>query len=247
MRSVTIVERSELAWQANKEENMRCKLSKLSCAVALLVPAATAWAKPPVLSPIDFSACANNTQATGAPVGPSLGNAETKFSKLGFTLLDPSLGSDSWLGAPSASLHIKLSVSAPAAVYMLLNTGWGQNAIPNASVEFEGTGGVHKVFKLVGNTTIRDYNNWMWTNTINNKTTQEWWTNNLNPQPDDNSHREDAHEFNTAQLLAGHTLTDIIVKAPANAGPNVMEPLLFAIAVDANQGAGTLPSTCSTN
>ena len=125
-----------------------------------------------------------------------------------------------------------------------MNSGYGQSGIANAIVEFKGTGGAHKTFKLIGNKTIRDYNNWVWTNTIEGASAQEWWTNNLNPQPNDQSHRQDAHKFDLSAALAGQTLTDIVIKAPANAGPNFMEPLLFAVSVDAGLGSGTLPSKC---
>jgi hypothetical protein len=200
---------------------------------------------PVVLSPVDFSSCANLVESTGAPPGANAGNAMTKFAALTFTTLDPAKGNDSWIGVSGAHLVIKLSVPAPNAVYMLMNTGYGQSGITNATIEFKGTGGAQKIVRLVGNTTVRDYNNWVWTNTINGKTAQEWWTNTLNPQPQDQSHREDAHMFDIGSAFAGQTLKQIIIKSPANAGVNYMEPLLFAIGVDAGTGAGTLPSTCS--
>jgi hypothetical protein len=216
----------------------------LVCSVIAACSANLAQAKTPILSPVDFSACANNLENAGGPTGASGGNAQTKFSNLTFTLLDPASGVDSWVGGAGQSLDVKLSVTSPVAIYLLINSKYGQSGIANATIELKAKG-FKKSFKLVGNATIRDYNNWVWTNTLTKKTSQEWWTNNLNPQPDDQSHRYDAHMISTSSLLSGLTLTDIIVKAPANAGGNFMQPLLWAIAVDTGTGAQTIASSCS--
>ena len=68
--------------------------------IITMTAANAAVAKPavPVLSPIDFFACANHVESVGGPVGVSAGNAQTKFSALTFTLLDPQTGNESWLG-----------------------------------------------------------------------------------------------------------------------------------------------------
>jgi len=84
----------------------------------------------------------------------------------------------------------------------------------------------------------------VWTNTINGTTAQEWWTNNLNPQPDDQSHRLDAHYFNLGTAFASNTLTKIEIKAPSNAGVNYMEPALFAAGVVYPGGGGAVKSSC---
>jgi hypothetical protein len=130
-------------------------------------------------------------------------------------------------------------------VFMLANTFYGQANTTNATVTFKGSGGTAVTAKLVGNSTIRDYNNWVWTNTINGTTAQEWWTNNLHPSPQDQSKRLDAHSFNLATKFAGETLTHIVVTAPTNAGPNFMEPVLWAVDI-ARAGTGGISSTCST-
>jgi hypothetical protein len=201
-----------------------------------------------MLAPLDFSACANFNQAIGQPVGASIGNAGTKDAPLTFTLLDPAAGNNFWLGgATGATLDIKLSVASPTAVYALMNTQYGQAAIANATVLFKGTGQTHKSFRLTGNKTIRDYNNWVWTDTINGTSAQEWWTNNLNPQPNDQSHRLDAHKFSLAPTFTGQTLTDIIFKAPANAGVNYMQPFVAAVGIQYAGGANPVPTTCKTH
>jgi hypothetical protein len=223
-------------------------LARACVGCAAMAVASQAQAGAPVLAPLDFSTCANFNQAIGQPVGAGKGNAATKDAHLTFTLLDPAAGNNFWLGAATgATLDIKLSVASPTAVYALMNTQYGQSAIANATVVFKGTGKTHKSFKLIGNKTIRDFNNWVWTDTINGTSAQEWWTNNLNPQPDDQSHRLDAHKFTLAPTFTGQTLTDIIFEAPANAGTNYMQPFVAAVGLQYAGGATPVPTTCTAN
>ena len=143
-----------------------------------------ALARPAVLSPVDFSACANQSVALGGPVGASAGNAQTPDSALTFTLLDPTEGNNAWVGSNGGSIMIKLSVASPKAIYMLMNSVYGQGGVANATVTVFGSSRISRQnLRLSGNKTIRDYNNWVWTNTINGTSTQEWWTNNPSPQP----------------------------------------------------------------
>jgi hypothetical protein len=197
------------------------------------------------LAVVNISSCVNTSNNIGQPVGAALGNTPKKFAKLGFTLLDPGKGNNLWVGGASAELVVKLAVPSPTAVFTLMNTYYGQSGIHNATVTFEGTGGVTKTFALIGNKTVRDYNNYIWTNTVNGTTAEEWWTNNLNPQPDDQSHRLDAQEFNFGTAFSGKTLTKIIISAPKSAAVNYLEPILFAIDVSYPGATGTVASTCS--
>ncbi len=215
----------------------------ISAACALL--AAPSMAATPVLGPVDFSACMNTQYSVNGPVGVTAGNAQTKDSRLTFTLLDPGAGNNLWNGVSGQKIAIKLSVASPKAVYMLMNTFAGQSGVVNATVVFKGTGGAQMTARLRGDLTIRDYNNWQWTNNINNTSTQEWWTNNLNPQSQDMTHRIDAHKFNLGSAFAGQTLTEITVKSPENAAPNFMSPILFAIGIDYPGAGGTVPSRCT--
>lgn len=207
---------------------------------------ATAQATPtPTLVAIDFSACANAPADVGGPVGTSTGNAGTHLSNLSFTLLDPVLGNNVWVGGAGAKLVIKLSVPSPNGVYLLMNTLYGQSGIVNATVKFKGSGGAKSSFKRVGNQTLRDFNNWVFTNELNSNTVQPWWTNNPDPHPNDQTHRIDAHKFDLSATFASQTLKQIEIDAPADAGPNYMQPLLFAIGVDEGAAGGPIAATCS--
>ena len=145
----------------------------------------------------------------------------------------------------SSALTITLSVASPKAVYLLMNTLYGQPNVANATITFSGTGQVQKAAALVGNKSIRDYNNGTTTNIINGTTSQEWWTNNLNPKPNDQSHRIDAHVFSIGPAFSGQTLTKIEIKALKTAGINVMLPMLFAVGVEYPGAGRPIPATCN--
>ncbi len=197
------------------------------------------------IATVDFSACATSVLSVGQPVGQSVGNALTKNSSLPFALLDPSVGNNIWIGDHGgASIDIKVSIMSPTSVNMLINTGDGQPSIPNAIVTLKGTNGIKTTLRMIGNATIRDYNNWYWTEMVNDTTTQEWWTNNLNPQPGDQSKRLDVHVFRLGTNFIGQTLTDIIVTAPADAGDGFFVPLLSAVSVTYPGASGVVSSTC---
>ncbi len=209
---------------------MKTSLTKLAL-VALPWVSAAASAQ---VTQINLSPYVNTSYNIGAPVGTTTGNTSASLSSLTFSLLDPSTGSNAWIGTSSnASIDIKTDVVDPTTVYTLLNTLYGQNGVTNATVEFIGSGGAIQVVNLVGNTDIRDYNNWQWTNTINGTTTQEWWTNNQTPVAYDQSHRLDVQSYTLSPAFQSQTLTDIIISAPPGAGVNYMEPMLTGVDVQA--------------
>lgn len=101
-------------------------------------------------------------------------------------------------------LHVDTNIAGARNVYSMINTFWGQGG-PNSylSVTFNATGGVSHTFQLLGNTDIRDYNNWVWTNTINNTTTVEVWNIGNGQQ------RLDMQKFALDSAFWNQTLTSI--------------------------------------
>jgi hypothetical protein len=216
-------------------------LPLLACQAA----ASVVSAHPMPTAAVDLFACANLNNAGGQPVGFSTGNAPEKDAKLSFYLLDPSTGNNAWAAGSGASLTITLSVPTAQSVTMLLNSGWGQSGVINATVRLKGTGGAKQTINLVGDDTIRDWNNWIYTNIIDEHKTQEWWTSNLNPTPQDQTKRLDAHVFKLNSSFVGQTLTSISVISPPAAASGYMEPLLWAISVGYPGASGTLSSSCA--
>ncbi|MDX2018035.1 MAG: hypothetical protein SFY95_10410 [Planctomycetota bacterium] len=87
------------------------------------------------------------------------------------------LNQDSSVAGGTRTLEIDVNVFGVREAYTLINTHWGQSG-PNSylSVTFIGDSTTEE-FQLVGNTNIRDYNQFNWTNQINNTTTVEVWNN----------------------------------------------------------------------
>jgi hypothetical protein len=181
---------------------------------------------------VDISKCTNDTFDFGQPIGTGKGNAGTDFAKIEFDLIDFKKKNNFWRGINGAAMIIDLAVPKATAVQILINTGWGQSGIPNALVTVHSSGGAKKTLKLVGNKTIRDFNNWIFTNSINGKDTQEWWTNNKKPQTNDQSHRYDAHVIDISGIVKKDTLTQIVISAPQDAATGFFEPFVFAVNVE---------------
>jgi hypothetical protein len=208
---------------------MRTLAGVASLTAALLISIVPASSKSLL---VDISTCTNDVEDFGQPIGIRKGNAGTKFSKIEFDLIDFKKKNNFWRGISGAVMVVELAVPKATAVQILINTGWGQSGIPNAFVDVETSGGSSKTFKLIGNKTIRDFNNWIFTNSINGKQTQEWWTNNKNPQPNDQSHRYDAHVIDISSVVKNDTLTRVVVRAPQNAATGFLEPFVFAVNVE---------------
>lgn len=198
-----------------------------------------------VLVPVDFSSCMNSVQIADGPVGTRKGNAGTKFSKLTFTLLDGNKGNNAWWGQnANDTLTINLSVPSPEAIYLMLNTTWGVAGYANATVVLSGSPRVaQRTVQLVGNNNIRDWLNGYYTNIINDTTTQEWWTSNLNPSPFDRTERHDVVEIKLGRAYENKYLTQIQIQTPWNGGQNVMAPFVSAIGIEYPDGT-PISSTC---
>lgn len=213
----------------------------LACAASLAALFASALPASSKSLLIDISGCTNAVEDFGQPIGVKKGNAGTDFSKIEFDLIDFRKKNNFWRGINGALLTIDLAVPKATAVQILINTGWGQAGIPNALVSVESSGGRSKTFKLIGNKTIRDFNNWVFTNNINGTTTQEWWTNNKNPTPQDQSHRYDAHVIDITSVVKGDALTQIVIAAPQNAATGFLEPFVFGVNVEYDGKPGKKP------
>ncbi|MBS0445510.1 MAG: PEP-CTERM sorting domain-containing protein [Proteobacteria bacterium] len=198
--------------------------SAIGASVLLMAGAASAQ-----VTQVDLGGVVNTAYSIGGPVGLTAGNTGTALSSLTFDLRDPSTTSNVWVGYSTGdSITLHPDLYGVGSAYSLFNTLFGQAGLPTVSIEFKGSAGADQTFTLTGNTDIRDYNNWVWTNSINGTTTQEWWTNNLNPSPTDQSHRWDAQVYALAPAFATQTLTDIVITA-GQVGGNYSQPMLAAL------------------
>lgn len=214
--------------------------SVLGVSAATLVVAFSPLAASAAVTQVDISSYTNYSLNAGQPTGVNAGNTSAPVASQQFDLLSSS-GDNAWLGGTTGqSVDIAVDITNAAQVTTLMNTLYGQPDTVAATVTFKGSGGAIETFDLFGNEDIRDYNNYIWTNNINGVGTQEWWTNNPNPVPGDQSHRLDAQIFNLNSSFQGQTLTDIVVTA-GQAGGNFSQPMLFAVDVTSSAGAGGVP------
>ena len=76
------------------------------------------------------------------------------------------------------TLDVNINLTGAIEVHTLLNTFWGQPGPDSyAAIEFIGSNGGYYKVDLIGNDHIRDYNQYIWTNSINNTTTIEVFNN----------------------------------------------------------------------
>jgi hypothetical protein len=88
-------------------------------------------------------------------------------------------------GSGTVSLTVPVGVFGVTSVFTLLNSMWGW-AGPNAYlyITFSGSNGAIATVPLVGNVSVRDYNNDGNTNTINNISTVQAWDNGMGQRLD---------------------------------------------------------------
>ncbi len=129
-------------------------------------------------------------------------------------------------GSQQVSITIPVNVTNAGTVHTLMNSFWGQAGTSLDSITFNGSMGSETQY-LTGNNTLRDYNNWVWTNTINAPTTVAWT---------DTTQRLDEQTFSLGQY-AGENLTSIVITDSGN--QNFSRAFLAALTVDTDPGTAT--------
>ena len=145
---------------------------------------------------VDLSGVANGSWCNvggGAMFGCSMlptGNLTVNGEN--FTIANGSNG-NAWFssvaannGAGTVTLNLQnLNVSGATAIHTLINTFWGQSSASYDSVTVTGSLGTFTT-ALTGNNQLRDYNNYIWTNTILSPSTQavssDWGAQRLDEQ-----------------------------------------------------------------
>lgn len=105
-----------------------------------------------------------------------------------------------------AVLTVPVNEYGVTRVYSLINTYWGAAGPDSfASITFDATGGLSWTKDLVGNEDIRDYNQAVWTNSINGTTTREWFNNGI-------GQRLDMQQYDLPAAFASETLVSITIR-----------------------------------
>ncbi len=108
-------------------------------------------------------------------------------------------------GPAPVSLTVNTNIASVTSVFTTISTFWGVGGQPPfASITFNATNGVTQTFNLIGNSQIRDYNQNIFTNTINGTDTREVFNNNA-------GQRVDMQRFDLSAAFATETLTSIVL------------------------------------
>ncbi len=134
-------------------------------------------------------------------------------------------------GGGVTSVTIQTNVTNATSVKTLMNTFWGQSLTSYDTITFTGSKGTSAPISLTGNNTLRDYNNWVWTNGIIQPTVQAWT---------DTSQRLDEQSFSLGDY-SGETLTSITI---TDSGNNLFSrAFLAALTVDTDPTANAGTTT----
>jgi hypothetical protein len=183
---------------------------------------------------VDLSNVANGSWCSvggGAMFGCSaLPTGQQTFNGESFNIANGASG-NAWFSSVAAgnvagttSVTIQMNVTNAVSVKTLMNTFWGQGGTSYDTIQFNGSKGSFSE-SLTGNNTLRDYNNYVWTNSINQPTTVAW---------SDGSQRLDEQEFSLG-AYAGENLTSITI---TDTGDQVFSRAFLA-ALTVDMGATT--------
>jgi hypothetical protein len=141
---------------------------------ALLFAGSSAWAEP---VSVDLSSFANGSwcnvgggplvNCNTLPTGTQSVNGQT------FNIAGANGGNNAWFSSVAAnnssgtvSLVVPVNVANVVNVYTLMNTMWGQSVNAYDTITFTGSQGATYSVALLGNYAVRDYNRYIWTNSI---------------------------------------------------------------------------------
>lgn len=164
---------------------------------------------------VDLSGIANGSWCNvggGSLFGCSaMPTGQQTFNGEGFNIANGPTG-NAWFssvaannGSGVASVTIQVNVANAQSVQTLMNTLWGQGGTSYDTISFTGSLGTI-TDSLSGNNTLRDYNNWVWTNSIASPTTTAWT---------DTTQRLDEQTFSLG-ADSGETLTSITITDSGN-------------------------------
>jgi hypothetical protein len=193
---------------------------RVACALMAIAFAASARATE---IPIDLSSLANEPWTYVGPNDFLIINGDTfptgsqNFGGVPFAI---AAGPNNyWAGAAAANfgpgvvrLTVPVGVSGVTSAFTLLNSMWGF-AGPTAYlyITFTGSDGATVTQPLVGNVNVRDYNDDDNTNTINNTSTVQAWTNG-------EGQRLDRQEYILPVEFASQVLTSVTITDAGNEG-----------------------------
>lgn len=161
----------------------------MSASVAALVLAGSAALADPVS--IDLSGFANGSWCNvgGGPLVNcgTMPTGKQSFNGQTFNIAGANGGNNAWFasvaannGSGAVSLVIPVNIANVVNVDTLLNTMWGQSGTSYDTITFTGSAGASYSIALMGDSAIRDYNQYVWTNSVSSTAhSSQFWSNGL--------------------------------------------------------------------
>lgn len=176
----------------------------------------------------------------------SLPSGNQTYNGQPFDIAGSNGGNNAWFssvaannGSGSVSLTIPVNVSGVVSAYTLMNTFWGQSGASYDAVTFTGSLGTVYTVTLMGNSDIRDYNNYIWTNSTGASGTINAWNN----YASGGSQRLDEQIFLLPGVFASETLTSI--KITDTGGDTFSRLFLAGLTLDTNDNSTATPEPAS--
>lgn len=133
--------------------------------------------------PIDLSSVANASWCNvGRPMFgcTTLPTGSLDVNGTTFNIAGGNGGNNAWFssvaannGSGTVSVTIPVNVANATKVFTLMNTFWGQASAEDV-ITFTGSAGATYSVNLIGNQDVRDYNDYIWTNSISGNTAAAW-------------------------------------------------------------------------
>jgi PEP-CTERM motif len=207
--------------------------------------------------------CGSTTMPCSAPwngnvngsliaAAPPIGNTGTGLDFADYNgspiALAPAGGTALYDGSVTIRLATPIALNSHAVVNALMNNFFGTANLVEAQVTFTNSAGATASFSLVGDQTIRDYNNYIYTNNLQGfntnpafgkVTAQEWWNDDSQVTGSD-TQRLDAQTFVLPASWAGTNLTSITIANPTSGDWDV----LSAVQVD-DRSTAAVPEPAS--
>lgn len=220
---------------------MNCKqMAGIACGTLLGAFAAAAYAGDTVtnINPCALTTCNNSWTAqyhgsaiAAAPTGGNTGTGITFSDWNGNDVaIGPAANGSVHSGSATLNFGSPIMLTSDAVVNTLMNNFYGTANAVEAVVTFTNSKGATAIFSLVGDQTIRDYNNYIYTNNLQGfnsnsaygkVTAQEWWNDNSQFSNGD-TQRLDVQSFTLPSSWAGTGLVSMMISDPSQGDWDVL-------------------------
>lgn len=141
-----------------------------------------------------------------------------------------------------AQFSIATDIAHATTAYSLINTIWGQPQRGLIYIEFDGADGMRETFNLLGGSDVRDFNNFAYTNTINNNDAPSITTANA-VTVDSGQHRLDEQTFSLAPFFLTDNIVKVVITDYGSSG--FSRAALTGLTFGSTSAPGTVPEPAS--